>query len=149
MPGDSVREETEVTSRLATQAELEALGYTGDVIVTQTIRTTFQADGTPIGKTLTIQGGSTPIVFKPDPGSDEQGGAVAIREPVVFGGAELVDVAGHGIRTGFGGPGHGSVASERLPFCLRRSRMPAPPRRPMLRAVATSEARRKEGDLCQ
>lgn len=52
--------------------------YTGDVIVTQTIRTTFRADGTPISKTLTIQGGSTPIVFRGDPSSvqpDEPTGA--------------------------------------------------------------------------
>ncbi|MFF2957258.1 hypothetical protein ACFVVU_38725 [Kitasatospora sp. NPDC057965] len=73
-PDDAVREDTEVTSRFATQAELEALGYTGDVIVTQTVRTTFRADGTPIGKTLTVRGGSTPIVRWVDPadlGPDE------------------------------------------------------------------------------
>ncbi|MEU6215435.1 GIY-YIG nuclease family protein [Streptomyces sp. NPDC047023] len=61
-PSEAVREETEVTSRLASEAELEALGYTGRVLVMQIIRTTFRADGTPIGKTLTIQGGSTPLV---------------------------------------------------------------------------------------
>ncbi|MEE1821254.1 hypothetical protein PUR61_03425 [Streptomyces sp. BE20] len=66
-PGDAVRENTEITSRFATQAELDALGYTGDVIVTQSVRTTVRADGTPIGKTLTIQGGSTPIVRWLDP----------------------------------------------------------------------------------
>jgi len=74
--GEAIREETEITSRLATPAELEALGYTGDVIVTQTVRTTFRADGTPIGKTLTIQGGSTPIVLHVEPtdlGPDEPG----------------------------------------------------------------------------
>jgi hypothetical protein len=55
-------EETEVTSRHATEQELEALGYKGRVIVLQIIRTTFRADGTPLNKTLTIQGGSTPVV---------------------------------------------------------------------------------------
>ncbi|WP_438319821.1 GIY-YIG nuclease family protein (plasmid) [Streptomyces sp. HUAS TT3] len=64
-PSEAVREETEVTSRLATEAELEALGYTGRVLVMQIIRTTFRADGTPIGKTMTIQGGSTPLVWEP------------------------------------------------------------------------------------
>ncbi|MER6366693.1 hypothetical protein [Kitasatospora sp. NPDC001527] len=47
-PDDAVREDTEVTSRFATQAELDALGYTSDVIVTQTVRTTVRADSTPI-----------------------------------------------------------------------------------------------------
>ncbi|MFE4626002.1 GIY-YIG nuclease family protein [Streptomyces mirabilis] len=60
-------EKTEVTSRYATEAELEALGYTGAVIVMQIVRTTFRADGTPIGKTLTIQGGSTAIVVHQNP----------------------------------------------------------------------------------
>ncbi|MFD8417640.1 hypothetical protein ACFV2Q_38945 [Streptomyces sp. NPDC059650] len=64
-PSEAVREETEVTSRLATEAELEALGYTGRVLVMQIIRTTFRADGTPIGKTMTIQGGSTPLMWEP------------------------------------------------------------------------------------
>lgn len=41
-------EETEVTSRYATEAELETLGYKGPVIVTQVICTTFRADGTPL-----------------------------------------------------------------------------------------------------
>ncbi|MEV6976274.1 hypothetical protein [Kitasatospora sp. NPDC093806] len=63
----AVRKDTEITSRFATQAELDAFGYTGDVIVTQTVRTTVRADGTPIGKTLTIQGGSTPILRWVDP----------------------------------------------------------------------------------
>ncbi|MFJ3637556.1 GIY-YIG nuclease family protein [Streptomyces sp. NPDC090112] len=69
-----MREETEVTSRLATDAELEALGYTGRVLVMQIIRTTFRADGTPIGKTLTIQGGSTPLVrhLRPEDVEDEE-----------------------------------------------------------------------------
>jgi hypothetical protein len=60
-------EETEVTSRYATETELEALGYEGRVIVMQILRTTFRADGTPIGKTLTVQGGSTPFVQHLDP----------------------------------------------------------------------------------
>ncbi|MHA6757083.1 hypothetical protein [Streptacidiphilus sp. PAMC 29251] len=34
---------------------------------TQILRTTFRADGTPLGKTLTIQGGSTPVVLRRDP----------------------------------------------------------------------------------
>ncbi|WP_327075555.1 hypothetical protein OG196_43275 (plasmid) [Kitasatospora purpeofusca] len=66
-PDGAVREDVEITSRFATQAELEAFGYTGDVIVTQTVRTTVRSDGTPIGKTLTVQGGSTPIVRWVDP----------------------------------------------------------------------------------
>lgn len=61
-PHTGTREETEVTSRLATENELTALGYKGDVIVMQIIRTTFRADGTPISKTMTIQGGSTALV---------------------------------------------------------------------------------------
>jgi hypothetical protein len=63
---EAVREETEVTSRLATDSELEALGYKGPVVVMQIVRTTFRADGTPIGKTLTIQGGSTALVLHGD-----------------------------------------------------------------------------------
>ncbi|MFC9736064.1 GIY-YIG nuclease family protein [Streptomyces hydrogenans] len=59
---EAVREEVEVTSRFATDAELDAFGYKGPVVVTQTVRTTFRADGTPIGKTLTVQGGSTVLV---------------------------------------------------------------------------------------
>ncbi|MFB7781905.1 GIY-YIG nuclease family protein [Streptomyces vinaceus] len=70
-PSEAAREETEVTSRLATEGELEALGYTGRVLVMQIIRTTFRADGTPIGKTLTIQGGSTPLVRSLRPGDAE------------------------------------------------------------------------------
>ncbi|MET8704701.1 hypothetical protein ABZW10_38465 [Kitasatospora sp. NPDC004723] len=46
---------------------MDALGYTSDVIVTQTVRTTVRADGTPIGKALTAQGGSTPVVRWVDP----------------------------------------------------------------------------------
>ncbi|OKK12248.1 hypothetical protein AMK16_32425 [Streptomyces sp. CB00455] len=40
----------------------------------QIIRTTFRADGTPIGKTLTIQGGSTPLVrrLRPADAEDEE-----------------------------------------------------------------------------
>ncbi|WP_331734769.1 GIY-YIG nuclease family protein [Streptomyces sp. NBC_00887] len=68
-PSEAAWEGTEVTSRYATEAELEALGYKGAVIVMQIIRTTFRADGTPIGKTLTIQGGSTTLVVHQDPGS--------------------------------------------------------------------------------
>ncbi|MFE6727844.1 GIY-YIG nuclease family protein [Streptomyces californicus] len=60
-------EETEVTSRHATEAELETLGYRGPVVVTQVIQTTFRADGTPIGKTLTLQGGSTALVVHRSP----------------------------------------------------------------------------------
>ncbi|MFJ9810703.1 GIY-YIG nuclease family protein [Streptomyces sp. NPDC101158] len=63
----AVSEETEVTSRLASEAELAALGYKGPVVVLQIVRTTFRADGTPIDKTLTIQGGSTPVVMRRDP----------------------------------------------------------------------------------
>ncbi|WP_424863425.1 GIY-YIG nuclease family protein [Streptomyces sp. MMS24-I29] len=66
-PSEAAREETEVTSRCATETELEALGYKGDVIVLQIVRTTFRADGTPIGKTLTIQGGSTALMLRLDP----------------------------------------------------------------------------------
>ncbi|UTR83695.1 GIY-YIG nuclease family protein [Streptomyces cavourensis] len=64
---EAVWEETEVTSRYATEAELETLGYKGPVLVTQVIRTTFRADGTPIGKTLTLQGGSTALVMHRSP----------------------------------------------------------------------------------
>ncbi|MFF1561040.1 GIY-YIG nuclease family protein [Streptomyces sp. NPDC058279] len=66
-PSEAVWEETEVTSRYATEAELQALGYKGAVLVMQIIRTTFRADGTPIGKTLTIQGGSTALVMHQNP----------------------------------------------------------------------------------
>ncbi|MFD3664021.1 GIY-YIG nuclease family protein [Streptomyces sp. NPDC058659] len=66
-PSEAVREETEVTSRLATDTELEALGYKGAVLVMQIVRTTFRADGTPISKTLTIQGGSTALVMHQNP----------------------------------------------------------------------------------
>ncbi|MFD6877004.1 MULTISPECIES: GIY-YIG nuclease family protein [unclassified Streptomyces] len=66
-PSDAAWEETEVTSRLATEAELEALGYKGAVLVMQIVRTTFRADGTPISKTLTIQGGSTALVMHQNP----------------------------------------------------------------------------------
>ncbi|WP_405681915.1 hypothetical protein [Streptomyces sp. NBC_00057] len=38
---EAAREETEVTSRYATETELEALGYEGNVIVMQIVRTTF------------------------------------------------------------------------------------------------------------
>ncbi|WP_331726489.1 GIY-YIG nuclease family protein (plasmid) [Streptomyces avidinii] len=73
-PSEAVREKTEISSRYATADELEALGYEGRVLVTQIVRTTFRADGTPIGKTLTIQGGSTPLVrwMKPDELEDEE-----------------------------------------------------------------------------
>lgn len=60
---EAVSEETEITGRLATEAELAALGYKGPVVVSQIVRTTFRADGTPIGKTLTIQGGNTPLTW--------------------------------------------------------------------------------------
>ncbi|MFD3678591.1 GIY-YIG nuclease family protein [Streptomyces sp. NPDC058613] len=75
---------TEVTSRYATADELEALGYEGPVGVMQIVRTTFRADGTPIGKTLTIQGGSTPLVrwMHPDELEDEQGAAEEETYPV-------------------------------------------------------------------
>ncbi|MEV8529908.1 GIY-YIG nuclease family protein [Streptomyces sp. NPDC052000] len=66
-PSEAAWEETEVTSRYATEDELEALGYKGPVLVTQVIRTTFRADGTPVGKTLTLQGGSTALVVHRDP----------------------------------------------------------------------------------
>ncbi|MBT2439944.1 GIY-YIG nuclease family protein [Streptomyces sp. ISL-36] len=65
-PSDALREEAEVTSRMATDAELEAFGYKGPVVVTQIVRTTFRADGTPIGKSLTVQGGSTELRFYQD-----------------------------------------------------------------------------------
>ncbi|MFE6713970.1 GIY-YIG nuclease family protein [Streptomyces sp. NPDC057695] len=73
-PSDAVREEAEITARLATDAELAALGYKGPVVVTQIVRTTFRADGTPIGKTLTIQGGSTPLTWhqKPEDVPDDE-----------------------------------------------------------------------------
>ncbi|ALC32328.1 GIY-YIG nuclease family protein [Streptomyces sp. CFMR 7] len=64
-------EETEVTSRYATEAEMETLGYKGPVLVTQVIRTTFRADGTPLGKSLTLQGGSTALVAHRDPNDVE------------------------------------------------------------------------------
>ncbi|MFF2922504.1 GIY-YIG nuclease family protein [Streptomyces celluloflavus] len=71
---EATREETEVTSRCATEAELKALGYKGNVVVMQIVRTTFRADGTPIGKTLTIQGGSTALVrrLSPEKVEDEE-----------------------------------------------------------------------------
>ncbi|MFH9118373.1 GIY-YIG nuclease family protein [Streptomyces globisporus] len=76
-------EETEVTSRYATEAELETLGYKGPVLVTQVIRTTFRADGTPVGKTLTLQGGSTALVVHRDPKNVEDEEAyMASDEPV-------------------------------------------------------------------
>ncbi|MFI5987493.1 GIY-YIG nuclease family protein [Streptomyces sp. NPDC051555] len=70
-----MKELTEVTSRNATEAELQALGYEGVVTVMQIVRTTFRSDGTPIGKTLTIQGGSTPIVrwLRPEEVEDDEG----------------------------------------------------------------------------
>ncbi|MFJ7209485.1 GIY-YIG nuclease family protein [Streptomyces sp. NPDC098789] len=69
-----MKELTEVTSRYATEAELKALGYEGVVRVMQIVRTTFRADGTPIGKTLTIQGGSTPIIrwLRPEELEDDE-----------------------------------------------------------------------------
>ncbi|MCY0930895.1 GIY-YIG nuclease family protein [Streptomyces sp. H27-H1] len=70
-PSEAAWEEAEVTSRYATEAELEALGYKGPVLVTQVIRTAFRADGTPVGKTLTLQGGSTALVVHRDPKSVE------------------------------------------------------------------------------
>ncbi|MFB6632172.1 GIY-YIG nuclease family protein [Streptomyces sp. NPDC056362] len=70
-PSDAVREEAEVTSRLATDTELAAFGYTGPVVVTQIVRTTFRADGTPIAKTLTVQGGSTALVVHQNPADVE------------------------------------------------------------------------------
>ncbi|WP_331761787.1 GIY-YIG nuclease family protein (plasmid) [Streptomyces anulatus] len=76
-------EETEVTSRYATEPELETLGYKGPVLVTQVIRTTFRADGTPVGKTLTLQGGSTALVVHRDPKNVEDEEAyTAPDEPV-------------------------------------------------------------------
>lgn len=66
-PSGAAWEETEVTSRCASEAELEALRYKGAVIVMQIVRTTFRADGTPIGKTLTVQGGSTTLVLHRNP----------------------------------------------------------------------------------
>ncbi|MEU4730474.1 GIY-YIG nuclease family protein [Streptomyces sp. NPDC023588] len=74
-PTDAARLETEVTSRLATEPELEALGYKGRVVVMQIVRTIYRADGTPINKTLTIQGGSTSLVLQVDP-TDEEDEAV-------------------------------------------------------------------------
>ncbi|WP_030990090.1 GIY-YIG nuclease family protein [Streptomyces sp. NRRL WC-3744] len=66
-PSEAAWEKTEVTSRFATETELEALGYEGAVIVMQIVRTTFRSDGTPISKTLTIQGGSTALVVHQNP----------------------------------------------------------------------------------
>uniref|UniRef100_UPI003F4934EC GIY-YIG nuclease family protein n=1 Tax=Streptomyces achromogenes TaxID=67255 RepID=UPI003F4934EC len=66
-PSDAAWEKTEVTSRYATETELEALGYEGAVIVMQIVRTTFRSDGTPISKTLTIQGGSTALLVHRNP----------------------------------------------------------------------------------
>ncbi|MFB8106866.1 hypothetical protein ACFC3O_29320 [Streptomyces sp. NPDC056007] len=76
-------EETEVTSRHATEAELETLGYKGPIVVTQIIRTALRADGTPIGKTLTLQGGSTVLVVHRSPHDveDEEAAYAASDEP--------------------------------------------------------------------
>ncbi|MGP3637555.1 GIY-YIG nuclease family protein [Streptomyces sp. 24-1644] len=83
-PSEAAREETEVTSRYATEAELQALGYKGAVLVMQIVRTTFRADGTPISKTLTIQGGSTVLVVHQNPENVEDDEAHPARdEPAV------------------------------------------------------------------
>ncbi|MFJ5548692.1 GIY-YIG nuclease family protein [Streptomyces sp. NPDC093225] len=83
-PSKAAWEETEVTSRLATEAELEALGYKGAVLVMQIVRTTFRADGTPISKTLTIQGGSTALVMHQKPEDVEDDEALPVPdEPAV------------------------------------------------------------------
>ncbi|MEU5499825.1 GIY-YIG nuclease family protein [Streptomyces griseofuscus] len=83
-PSEAAWEETEVTSRYATEAELEALGYKGAVIVMQIVRTAFRADGTPLGKTLTIQGGSTAIVVHQSPEDvEDEEAQVAPDEPAV------------------------------------------------------------------
>ena len=49
----------EVTSRLATDPEKEALGLTGSVIVTQVMRTVFLIDGRTVEVAVKIAGGST------------------------------------------------------------------------------------------
>jgi GntR family transcriptional regulator len=49
----------EVTSRLATDPEKEALGLTGSVIVTQVLRTVFLTDGRTIEVAVKVAGGST------------------------------------------------------------------------------------------
>ncbi|MFF4337128.1 GIY-YIG nuclease family protein [[Kitasatospora] papulosa] len=83
-PSEAAWEETEVTSRYATESELETLGYKGAVLVMQIVRTTFRADGTPIGKTLTIQGGSTTLVVHQNPESVEDDEVhPALDEPAV------------------------------------------------------------------
>ncbi|WP_331726676.1 GIY-YIG nuclease family protein (plasmid) [Streptomyces avidinii] len=83
-PSEAAWEETEVTSRFATEAELEALGYKGVVLVMQIVRTMFRADGTPISKTLTIQGGSTALVMHQNPEDVEDDEALpAPDEPTV------------------------------------------------------------------
>ncbi|MFD0141456.1 MULTISPECIES: GIY-YIG nuclease family protein [unclassified Streptomyces] len=56
---------------MATDAELEAFGYKGPIVVMQIVRTAFRADGTPIGKSLTVQGGSTALHFHQDAGDVE------------------------------------------------------------------------------
>ncbi|RPK23181.1 T5orf172 domain protein [Streptomyces sp. ADI91-18] len=78
-PCEAVREKTEVTSRDATADELAALGYEDPVTVMQIVRTTFRADGTPIGKSLTVQGGSTPLMrwIRPEEMEDEEEAEVA------------------------------------------------------------------------
>ena len=49
----------EVTSRLATDPEKEALGLTGSVIVTQVLRTVFLTDGRTVEAAVKVAGGST------------------------------------------------------------------------------------------
>ncbi|MFD3834180.1 GntR family transcriptional regulator [Streptomyces sp. NPDC058621] len=57
-PQDQVLEE--VTSRMATEAEKQALGLTaGDVVVTQVVRTVSLADGRVVEVAVKIAGGST------------------------------------------------------------------------------------------
>jgi len=49
----------EVTSRLATEPEREALGLTGSVIVTQVVRTVFLTDGRIVEVAVKVCHGST------------------------------------------------------------------------------------------
>jgi GntR family transcriptional regulator len=57
VPQDKVLEE--VTSRLGTDAEKDALGLTGSVIVTQVVRTVLLADGRTFEVAVKVADGST------------------------------------------------------------------------------------------
>lgn len=68
VPQDRVLEE--VTSRLATEPEKDALGLTGSVIVTQVVRTAYLTDGRVVEVAVKVCGGATVLRWSTNLGAE-------------------------------------------------------------------------------